>query len=112
MKFLSGPTRTASGGTSYVFASGAFRFPIVNAPGQYRLDLSPPPSYRFPSPADTAALQSLPTAPFNLSSGSFAAAYAVAAPSAANIDVPLDPTGTRLFLQKSTLTTLDRKSVV
>ena len=103
---LSGSTVTDSGGTSYVFASGTFRFPIVNVPGQYRLELSPPPSYRFPSTADTAVLQSLPTAPFNLSSGSFAAPYAVAAPSAANIDVPLDPTGTRLFLQKSTLTTL------
>ena len=105
-EIISGSTVTDSAGTSYVFAAGTFRFPIVDAPGNYRLELTPSPSYRFPSTADPAVLQTLPTAPFTLNAGSFAAAYVVAAPSEANIDVPLDPTGTRLFLQKATLTTL------
>ena len=105
-EIISGSTVTDSSGTSYVFASGRFRFPVVNAPGSYRLELTPPPSYRYPSTADPAVLQTLPTAPFTLNAGSFAATFAIDAPSEANIDVPLDPTGTRLFLQKSTLTTL------
>ena len=87
-EIISGSTVTDSAGTSYVFAAGTFRFPIVNAPGNYRLELTPSPSYRFPSTADPAVLQTLPTAPFTLNAGSFAAAYAVAAPSEANIDVP------------------------
>src|SRR6185295_5282696 len=105
-EIISGSTVTDSAGTSYVFAAGTFRFPIVNAPGNYRLELTPSPSHRFPSTADPAVLQTLPTAPFTLNAGSFAAAYVVAAPSEANIDLPVDPTGTRLFLQKATLTTL------
>ena len=105
-EIISGSTVTDSGGTSYAFVSGAFRFPIVNAPGNYRLELSPPVSYLYPSTADPAALQTLPSAPFTLNAGSFGGSYTVAAPSAVNVDVPLDPTGTRLFLQKSTLTAL------
>src|SRR5882672_10498659 len=105
-EIVSGSTVVDSGGTSYTFAAGTFRFPVVNAPANYRFELTPPPSYRFPSTADPATLQTLPSAPFTLNAGSFGGAYTVAEPSAANLDVPLDPTGTRLFLQKSTLTTL------
>ncbi|HKE44034.1 MAG TPA: hypothetical protein VKB41_05795 [Steroidobacteraceae bacterium] len=105
-EIVTGSTVTDSGGSSYTFAAGTFRFPVVNAPGSYRYELTTPVSYRFPSTADPATLQTLPNAPFTLNAGSFGNAYTVAEPSTANLDVPLDPTGTRLFLQKSTLTTL------
>jgi uncharacterized repeat protein (TIGR01451 family) len=100
---VTGSSVTDAGGTTYTFAPGTFRFPVVLAPASFRYEVVPAASYRFPSSADPAALQALPGAPFVLNAGSTGGAFTVDAPAAAGIDVPLDPNGTQLLLQKSTL---------
>ncbi|MCI0436461.1 MAG: hypothetical protein L0271_22910, partial [Gemmatimonadetes bacterium] len=103
---VTGASVSDAGGTVYNFAPGSFRFPVVLAPGSYRYEVVPLASYGFPSSADPTALQGLPGAPFVLNGGSTGGAFTVDAPAAASIDVPLDPAGTQLLLQKSTLAAL------
>jgi uncharacterized repeat protein (TIGR01451 family) len=103
---LTGSSVTDAGGTAYTFASGSFRFPVVMAPGGYRYEVVPNTGYRFPSSADPAQLQALPGAPFVLNAGSTGGVFTIDAPASSGIDVPLDPTGTQLLLQKSTLAAL------
>ena len=103
---VTGGQATDSGGTLYSFAPGSFRFPVVVAAGTYRLVVVPPASFAFPSTVSVAQLQTLPGAPFTLNAGSFGNDYPVTAPPAVNIDVPLDPTGTALLVDKSTPTTI------
>jgi uncharacterized repeat protein (TIGR01451 family) len=102
---VSGAQATDAGGTVYSFAPGGYRFPLV-APGSYRVDITPPSGYAFPSQVSVAVLQALPGAPFAINPGSFGADYPIVEPPAVAIDVPLDPTGTQLFLQKSTAVAL------
>ena len=99
---VAGGQATDAGGTLYTFAPGRFRFPVVANSGTYRLVVTAPASFAFPSAVSIAQLQTLAGAPFNLNAGSFANAYPVGTPPAANIDVPLDPTGTSLTIQKTT----------
>ena len=105
-EIVTGSSVTDSGGTVYNFASGTFRFPVVVIPGSYRYAVVPPAGYRFPSTADPSALQSLPGAPFVLNAGSTGGAFLVDSPVTASIDVPLDPAGTELTLQKSSTATI------
>lgn len=98
---VTGQAVTDSGGTTYNLPAGVFRFPLV-APGNYRLQITPPAGYAFPSEVPVAQLQLLPGAPFQLGSGSFGNDFLVPdPPGVAVVDVPLDPAGTDLFLQKS-----------
>lgn len=102
---VTGSAATDSGGTTYTLPPGVFRFPLV-APGSYRFVIQPPAGYAFPSVVADAALQLLAGAPYRISDGSYGKVFAaVAPPAVAAIDVPLDPTGTSLYLQKSTSTT-------
>jgi uncharacterized repeat protein (TIGR01451 family) len=101
---VSGGQATDSGGTLYTFAPGSFRFPVVANAGMYRLVIEPPTSFAFPSTVGIAQLQLLPGAPFTVNAGSFGNGFAVASPPAANIDVPLDPTGSALIVDKTTPT--------
>ena len=102
---VTGSPATDSGGTTYTLPPGVFRFPLV-APGSYQLIVTPPSGYVFPSGVHSAALQQLPGAPFRISDGSYGKAFvATSPPAVAAIDVPVDATGTRLFLQKSTTVT-------
>ncbi len=96
---------TDSGGTVYSLPPGVFRFPLV-VPGQYRLDVTPPLSHAFPSQRTITDLNQLPGAPFRLQTGSFGNNFSVAGPPAVAIDVPVDPSDARLFLQKTTTTTI------
>ncbi|MGB8692483.1 MAG: OmpA family protein [Steroidobacteraceae bacterium] len=101
---VTGSAATDAGGTSYSLPPGVFRFPLV-APGSYRLTIDPPAGYGFPSVVQNAALQLLAGAPFRISAGSYGLPFTASAPPAvAALDVPLDPTGTRLYLQKTTNT--------
>ncbi|HEU4532032.1 MAG TPA: hypothetical protein VFR59_12640, partial [Steroidobacteraceae bacterium] len=99
-EIVTGAQATDSGGTVYAFAPGTFRFPVVGV-GSYRFEIVPPSSHGFPSTADAAQIAALPGAPYTINSGSYGAAFAVPAPPAANIDIPLDPAAGVLFLQKS-----------
>jgi uncharacterized repeat protein (TIGR01451 family) len=101
----SGQTVTDSGGTSYAFAAGQYRFPVVPS-GNYRIVITPPQGYEGPSSVSISELQLLPNAPFVLNSGSFSNAFTVAADGPFGFDVPVDPLASTLFLQKSTITTL------
>ncbi|MGH8262694.1 MAG: OmpA family protein, partial [Steroidobacteraceae bacterium] len=101
---VAGGQATDSGGTLYTFAAGRFRFPVIANAGSYRLVVEPPASFAYPSAVSMAQLQTLAGAPFKLNSGSFGIAYSVFSPPAGNIDVPLDPTGTALVVNKTTPT--------
>lgn len=104
-EIVTGQPVTDAGGTIYQFASGVFRFPLV-APGSYRLEVVPPLGHAFPSTASDTELQALPGAPFALGAGSRGGDFAVTGPVPTNVDVPLDPSGSVLLLQKSTTTTI------
>jgi uncharacterized repeat protein (TIGR01451 family) len=101
---VTGGQATDSGGTLYTFAPGSFRFPVMANTAMYRLVIEPPTSFAFPSTVGIAQLQLLPGAPFTLNAGSFGNDFAVASPPAANIDAPLDPTGSALVVDKTTPT--------
>ena len=102
---VTGSPATDSGGTTYTLPAGVFRFPLVT-PGNYQLQLQPPAGYAFPSAVSAAALQLLAGAPYRIGDGSYGKPFSTATPPAVTaLDVPLDPTGTRLYLQKATTTT-------
>ncbi|MDX1515253.1 MAG: OmpA family protein [Woeseiaceae bacterium] len=101
---VSGGTTTDSGGTSYVFGAGEYRFPVV-PDGSYRLIVTPPPAYTAPSVADPNDLQALPGAPYALGDGSFGRSFTKSGELSFAFDIPLDPRANALFLQKQTLTT-------
>ncbi len=97
----SGGTAMDSGGASYTFAAGGFRFPYI-APGRYRLDVVPPAAYRAPSAVPTSTIQALPGSPFAMvDPGSRGEEFVVNPGPALHIDIPVDPVGTGLWLQKT-----------
>ena len=100
-ELITGQSVTDAGGTVYAFAPGVFRFPLVAA-GDYRLVVEPPDRYSAPSTATEAHLQTLPGAPYTLLPASFGAELTVAGQIAPAVDIPLDPTGSALFVAKST----------
>ena len=99
-EMITGSPVTDAGGTTYQLPAGRYRFPLVR-PGQYRLEVGPPPSYSFASTVSIADLQLLPGAPFRLGDGSFGRSFAVPAGTATSVDIPLDPAGTVLVLTKT-----------
>ena len=102
----SGATEFDSGGASYPFATGEYRFPVV-PPGDYQLIVIPPVGYTAPSVETIANLQTLPGAPYALGPGSFGSSYTHSDPLSFDIDIPIDPeASSALFLQKTTATTV------
>jgi uncharacterized repeat protein (TIGR01451 family) len=101
----SGATEVDSGGVSYPFSTGEFRFPVV-PPGDYQLIVTPPPDYSAPSVETIANLQLLPGAPYALGPASFGGTFAHAGTLSFDVDIPVDPESTALFLQKSTAATV------
>ncbi len=96
---VSGAGATDSAGVQIPFASGTYRFPVV-LPGTYRLRITPPPAYAFPSGVADAQLQTLTGAPFALSTASRGADFIVAAGEPVQVDVPVDPTTVDVFVSK------------
>lgn len=99
-EMITGQAVTDQGGTQYTFAAGVFRFPLVS-PGNYRLEVSPPGSYVFPSQRTNADLQALPSAPYRLGDGSYGRAFPVLAAPAVAVDIPLDANSNSLVLRKT-----------
>ena len=96
-----GGTAVDSSGRTYTFSAGGYRFPYI-APGRYRLVVTPPADHRAPSAVSTAALQTLPGAPFAIvDPGSRGEEFLVNPGPAIHIDIPVDPTGTGLWLIKT-----------
>ena len=100
---ISGASVVDSGGTSYVFTNGQYRFPDVVA-GDYRLEVTLPAAYVAPSGVAAVDLQSLPNAPFNLGPESFGNSFTHGGNEPFRFDFPIDPEASSLFLRKSTNT--------
>jgi uncharacterized repeat protein (TIGR01451 family) len=97
----SGGTVTDSGGTTYNFPPGGYRFPFVS-PGNYRLEVVPPAGYAAPSTVPTAILQSLPGGPFAIvNPGSRSEPFVLNPGPAFHLDIPIDPLSSALWLRKT-----------
>lgn len=88
-----------AGGGFVDFASGTFIFPLI-APGDYRLEITPPVSYVFPSVIADSDLNSLPGGPLQLGPASRGQTFTVVAGQPAAFDVPLDPVAVDVFISK------------
>ncbi len=85
----SGGSVTDGGGQIYNFGPGGYRYPVVPA-GSYRLQVTPPAAYTFPSGVADATLQTLPGAPFALALGSRGEVFAVPVGPTFQLDLPVD----------------------
>ena len=56
---------TDGAGVEYNLGTGRYRFPFV-APGNYRIEVSPPVGYTFPTVLSDGQIQSLPGSPKHL----------------------------------------------
>lgn len=102
-EIVTGETVTDAGGTAYVLPDGVYRFPLVT-PGNYRVEVEPPAGYVFPTGRSAAELAQTPGGPYQIGEGSFGRDYAVADPTAAAADLPLDAVAASLFVQKAAST--------
>ena len=98
---ISGSSFPACGGTVSQPA-GSYRFPLVAA-GTYRLQITPPTGYNFPSTVETTTLQALSGAPFSIVAGSRGGAFILDLGPALQIDVPLDPASGSLQIVKASI---------
>jgi uncharacterized repeat protein (TIGR01451 family) len=86
-----GASATDSGGTTYVFPPGGYRFPVVPS-GTYRFEITPPPSHIAPSVVPPSELASHPnTSAYAVVAGSFEDAFVLLPGPTLRIDLPLDP---------------------
>jgi len=95
----SGGSVTDSGGNTYNFPAGRYRFPYI-LPGTYQLYVIPPGGFNHPSTASLAAIQALPGAPYSIVVGSRGENFVVNPGPALHIDIPLDPSNSVLFVTK------------
>ena len=98
---ISGSSFAACGATISLPA-GSYRFPLA-APGTYRLQISPPTDFSFPSTVATNSLQALSGAPFSIVAGSRGEQFMLNPGPAVQIDVPLDPSSGSLQITKTTI---------
>ena len=96
----SGTTVTDSSGAQYDVPAGGFLFPNVKA-GNYKLKVQTPAGYHAPSVVSVTQLENLPGAPYTLPAASFGGTAAVAKPGILQLDYPMDPVSTTLFIQKA-----------
>ncbi|MEK6541694.1 MAG: hypothetical protein AABZ45_06200 [Pseudomonadota bacterium] len=100
---VTGSTITDSGGQSYIFPVGDYRFPFV-APGIYRVVVQPPDPYRWPSTVSIADLASFRRsdngAPYTLGTFSYGAAFQLVTPAPVRVDIPVDRPNAALSVTK------------
>ena len=100
---MTGSTVTDSGGVTYQFPPGDYRFPFVR-PGRYRVVVEPPTPYTAPSrstPAELAGLLRPDGLPFTLIAGSYGQPFVVDDPAPVRVDIPIDKPGTTLQIHKT-----------
>ncbi len=98
----SGGQANDASGRLYEFSPGGYRFPFVAA-GDYRLQVTPPPSYTAPSVVPTDQLQLLPGGPFSIDeAASRGEDFPLDGTTLVEIDLPIDPAESRLTLEKTT----------
>ncbi len=95
---ITGATVSDSSGVVYIFSPGQYRFPYV-APGSYRLVVTPPANYTWPSAVSDADLRSRFS--FEIVVGSKGQEFLVDPGPALNIDIPVDPLRTLLDITKT-----------
>jgi uncharacterized repeat protein (TIGR01451 family) len=103
---ITGSTVTDASGTVYAFTSGFYRFPFLRR-GTYRLVVTPPSPFSFPSAATAGELAMLSRSDggvFAISAGSFGGTITLFDPAPVRIDIPLDQPGSALTLRKETST--------
>ncbi|ATE67247.1 DUF11 domain-containing protein [Rhizorhabdus dicambivorans] len=98
---VSGQAVTDGGGAVYAAESGRYRFPLV-MPGRYRIVVEPPPGYSAPSRVSPDQLASLegPGGVFIVSDASYARGFALVDLDPLQVDIPVDPSGGPLTLDK------------
>jgi uncharacterized repeat protein (TIGR01451 family) len=99
-----GTRTTDSGGQTYDFPSGFYRFPFLR-PGTYRILVEPPQPYTHPSvatPAELALLTRPDGGSFAISDGSYGGTITLNDPAPVRVDIPLDRPGGSLVLRKTT----------
>ena len=94
----SGTQAVDSGGRTYAFGPGEFRFPVLPA-GLYRYDVKTPSGYSAPSKASDAQLASLSS--FTVVTGSRGENFSLNPAPAIHIDIPIDPSGVALWVTKT-----------
>jgi len=99
---VSGGSATDAAGNVYDFGPGEYRFPLV-APGNYRLVVVPPSGarYRWPSRQPDEQINDLPNGPFVLGVGSRGESFTLSIGPPLNLDLPLDPMDTLLFVRRT-----------
>lgn len=103
---VTGDRVTDSSGRIYSFTSGFYRFPFLRQ-GTYRLIVTPPTPFTFPSIAslpELAALIRPDGGQFEIVAGSFGGVITLSDPAPVRIDIPLDQPGGALTLSKVTST--------
>ena len=88
---VTGGTVTDESGLVYDLEPGEFLFPLM-APGDYRLEITPPTGYVYPSGFASDQFESRANAPFEIIGGSYGRSFTVLASGPLNFDVPLDTT--------------------
>jgi len=96
---VSGGSVLDGNGQAIDYPTGSFYFPVIT-PGTYRFEVSPLPSYLFPSTVSDTDLQALGAGPFTLSQGSRGDEFVVVAGVPSTFDIPLDPVSIELFVSK------------
>lgn len=92
---VTGTGASDSSGATYNFADGFYRFPFV-APGNYQLRVTTPDGYVWTS---NVAPGDLPPG-FAIELGSYGEVFVVNPGPALHIDIPVDPIGSDIFVQK------------
>lgn len=103
---VTGSTVTDGSGIIYPFTTGFYRFPFLRQ-GTYRLIVTPPGPYTFPSvatPGELAALTRPDGGAFVIAPGSYGGTITLFDPAPVRIDIPLDRPGGALTLSKVTST--------
>ncbi|MFC7292766.1 hypothetical protein [Hirschia litorea] len=88
---LTGSVVTDASGLVYDLEDGQFLFPLVY-PGEYRLLITPPQGYIFPSGFGASDFEALNNGPFEIIDGSYGLTFTVDASGPLHFDVPLDTT--------------------
>ena len=107
---VTGQAVTDSGGTTYSFPAGDYRFPLV-APGSYRLLVQPVSPYSFPSALTAAEMSGLRRSdgePFDITAASYGLAFSLTVVGSVRNDIPLDRPAAPILIQKSVSQTAAR----
>lgn len=97
---ISGGIASDSSGATYDFPDGNYRFPFI-APGDYYLEITPPPYYIIPSDKENSLFEKLPNGPFVVDIGSRGEKFTLIAGPPLHLDIPADPYTSPLYVRRT-----------